>query len=57
MRYSCASRRNSSCNYRQITMKNVIEVRKLVKTYYLSDEVSVQAIRGMLECPATLFLE
>lgn len=28
-------------------MKNVIEVRKLVKTYYLSDEVSVQAIRGI----------
>lgn len=28
-------------------MKNVIEVRDLVKTYYLSDEVSVQAIRGI----------
>jgi putative ABC transport system ATP-binding protein len=28
-------------------MKNVIEVRDLVKTYRLSDEVSVQAIRGI----------
>jgi len=28
-------------------MKNVIEVRNLVKTYFLSDEVSVQAIRGI----------